>query len=575
MHAHATAVVLLVLAFSSWAHSHDASQGTPSVLVLASSDSAGGQAARPSGVPRISPNGRFVVFSSAEALVPADTNGSVWDTYLKDLATGQTELISVNLSGFSGNQESVYWADVSDDGRYVVFMSKATDLVAIPPANSAMLFLRDRQAGQTRIVSKLSNGQAVFGGPGSITPDGRFVLTGITAAIVPGDTNIWPDAYLYDVLADSMELVSVSSAGAAGNESAGGDAISDDGRFVVFTSFASNMVPGDLNGKADVFRRDRVLGATAIVSRSSAGASGNDSSFSFGVSNDGRWVGFQSYATNLVPGDTNGRMDVFLTDMVAGTTERVSVSSLGMQGDGMSYFGSMTSDGRFIAYATSSTNLVPYDVGLRWDILRFDRLSRTTIRLSVTDGGIEGDGDSQNPSISDGARAVAFDSFATNLVASDSNGRPDVFVRQSPVPVRYCSAKVNSLGCIPAIGSTGIPASSWPSGFRITVRDVLNQVAGSLFYSQGTAASLPFQGGTLCMSGPVRRTPVQSSGGTPSGSDCSGTFAFDFNQWMAGGTDPSLAAGQRIRAQFWSRDGGLPAPWSTSLTDALSFEIWP
>jgi hypothetical protein len=146
---------------------------------------------------------------------------------------------------------------------------------------------------------------------------------------------------------------------------------------------------------------------------------------------------------------------------------------------------------------------------------------------------------------------------------------------QSPAPERYCTAKTNSLGCVPSILSSGVPTRSWPGGFAIAARDVLNQASGTLIYSLGIAAAQPFQGGTLCMVGPIRRTQVQGSGGSPSGSDCSGTFALDFNVWMASGSDPALQAGLHVRAQYWSRDNGLPLPWPTSLTDALSFEIWP
>lgn len=134
----------------------------------------------------------------------------------------------------------------------------------------------------------------------------------------------------------------------------------------------------------------------------------------------------------------------------------------------------------------------------------------------------------------------------------------------------YCTSKINSLGCTPAIAAAGAPSVSNPASFDISADMVLNNKAGILFYGFGPNA-LPFQGGFLCVQPPTKRTPVQSSGGNPPPNDCSGTFSLDFNALIQSGTDPSLTAGTQVFSQYWSRDPASPS--TTSLTGGLSFII--
>jgi hypothetical protein len=161
------------------------------------------------------------------------------------------------------------------------------------------------------------------------------------------------------------------------------------------------------------------------------------------------------------------------------------------------------------------------------------------------------------------------------LHAGDTYGLADVYVRECPLPTTYCTAKVNSRGCLPAILPSGVPAASAPSGFTVDGQSVLNNTAGMLVYSTAGAAAIPFAGGTLCLQAPRRRTPAQPSGGATTGVDCSGRFSIDFNAWIATGVNPSLLAGVNVWAQYWSRDPGFSAPNNVSLTDAVSFTIGP
>ena len=211
-------------------------------------------------------------------------------------------------------------------------------------------------------------------------------------------------------------------------------AISADGRFVAFVSFATNLVPGDSNGRGDVFVRDRLTQTTERVSVDSAGTEGNSGSDGPSISANGRFVVFWSDATNLVRGDTNGVADVFVRDRLTRTTERVSVDSAGNEGNGASGLHShseysISADGRFVAFVSSATNLVPGDTNGAADVFVHDRLTRTTERVSVDSAGNEANSSSFDPVISADGRFVAFSSAATNLVPGDTNEQPDVFVR--------------------------------------------------------------------------------------------------------------------------------------------------
>ena len=222
--------------------------------------------------------------------------------------------------------------------------------------------------------------------------------------------------------------VSVASDGTQANDACGDASISADGRFVAFDSAASNLVPGDTNGHEDVFVHDRQTGQTTRVSVASDGTQGNDLSDYPSISGDRRFVAFESFASNLVPGDTNGYEDVFVHDRQTGQTSRVSVASDGTQGNSTSEDPSIGGDGRFVAFESHASNLVPGDSNGSLDIFVHDRQTGLTTRVSVASDGTQSDSYSRDPSISADGRFVAFQSQATNLVAGDTNDVTDVFV---------------------------------------------------------------------------------------------------------------------------------------------------
>ena len=214
-----------------------------------------------------------------------------------------------------------------------------------------------------------------------------------------------------------LECVSVSPTGQSADGSSYYPSISADGRYVAFTSEASNLVPGDTNGVLDVFRKDRLTGEVVRVSVGPGGEQGDDASYTSyltAISADGRYVCFASDARNLVPGDTNGREDIFVRDVLAGTTTRVSVGLGGVQADGDSQIASMSEDGNRIVFESRATNLIggrthPDNVYVR------DLAAGLTLLASVSSNGEIADGDSGYPAISGDGNVVAFLSDSHNL----------------------------------------------------------------------------------------------------------------------------------------------------------------
>jgi Tol biopolymer transport system component len=291
----------------------------------------------------------------------------------------------------------------------------------------------------------------------SVSGDGRYVAFESWATnLVPGDTNDRADVFVHDLVTRQTTRVSLASDGTEGNHWSSNPSISADGRYVAFYSYASNLVSGDTNGKADIFVRDRETHQTTRVSVDSHGLQANDNSWNVSISADGRYVAFLSYASNLVPGDTNscsiytgGRCpDVFVHDRGTQQTTRVSVASDGTQSNNESGQPSIAADGRYVAFYSSGSNLVPGDSNGRGDVFVHDRQTGGTVRVSVASDGTEGNGWSLWPAISAGGRYVAFESGASNLVAGDTNGSYDIFVhdRQTGETTRVSVASDGTQG---------------------------------------------------------------------------------------------------------------------------------
>jgi len=370
---------------------------------------------------------------------------------------GATELVSVNSAGQQGTGDSGAWGRpaISANGRYVAFESFAANLVTDDTNNRADIFFRDRQASTTTRVSLGNTGNQANGSSfqPAISGDGRYVAFESDATnLVSGDTNAANDVFVRDrQAAGSTTRVSVATGGAEANGASYQPAMSSDGRYVAFHSEATNLVSGDTNGATDVFVRDRDTDVDGIfdesgavsttrVSVDSAGAEANGASSQASVSSDGRYVAFESEATNLVSGDTNNAVDVFVRDRDtdgngifdeagAVSTTRMSVSSGGAQGDGGSGGPAIDWNGRYVAFSSTAANLVAGDSNGAADVFVRDRQAGSTTRVSVSSGGAEANGASYDPAVSWDGRYIAFSSTSTNLVSGDTNGADDVFVR--------------------------------------------------------------------------------------------------------------------------------------------------
>jgi Tol biopolymer transport system component len=572
-------LALAALAASAALCATASAQGTTERVSVASDGAqADGQSGFGQAAPQVSANGRFVAFDSLSTnLVPSDTNGLI-DVFVRDLQLGTTERVSVSSTGAESNGHSSCWS-ISGDGRYVAFLSDASNLVPGIPNPYSLVFVHDRLTGATECASVDSAGTPAnsYCGASSISSDGRYV-TFVSAAsnLVPGDTNGWEDVFLHDRQTGQTSRVSVDSTGQQANYVSYAPSMSADDRFVAFASYASNLVPGDTNGKVDVFVRDLQLGTTERVSVDSNGIQGNDHcSGDASISGDGRLVAFSSDASNLVPGDSNGATDAFVHDRLTGATSRVSVATGGAQGDSYSDWPSLSAGGRYVTFLSDADNMVPSDTNGRSDVFVRDLQLGTTERVSVDSNGVQGNDQSGGSSISPDGRSVAYSSSASNLVGGDTNSMPDIFLFEracSGSVSTYCTAKLNSLGCMPSIGSSGLPSQSGPDNFYATATNVRNNKLGMMLWSL-TPDSHPFFGGTLCVHSPIKRTPGQNSGGSATGNDCTGSYSYHFTQAYM--LQQLLPSDTTVYAQFWSRDPGFAPPNNIGLTNGLSFTICP
>lgn len=391
--------------------------------------SSGGQAdAGSAGRPALSADGNLVAFTSAATnLIPGVTGGRD-NVYLHSRSSGGLELVSVTPDGGEPNGASSN-PDLSADGRYIAFQTAATDLVPGGPAAEVVVY--DRVAHTTTPVS-VAGKRAADGQNPSISDDGRYVaFQSDNPDLAQGakGTGNPPYVYVRDLAKQKTMLVSVDGAGKFLGNFSRNPAISGNGRYV---AFQSNLVSGTANGSS-VFVHDLQTGSTVEVSVNSAGdtaARGDASAPS--ISSDGRYIAFDASAQNLVPGDTNQAQDVFVHDMLTGQTTRVSLDGAGNQADDSSDLLSagpqISADGRYVTFESAATDLVAGDTNAVADVFVHDLQTGTTTRASVDGAGGQADGASSEPAVDGDGSVVAFLSSATDLVPGDTNGVSDSFV---------------------------------------------------------------------------------------------------------------------------------------------------
>lgn len=382
----------------------------------------------------ISSDGRYVAFASEATnltAIPVDDpiNHNDYNVYIKDTQTGDIWMASKNDAGTAGGNNDSRDPSISDDGLYVVFESRATNLVAGDNNGEYDVFIYDRLADT---LVRISMDTALGESDGDsydpvITPDGRYVAFESDATdLVTGDGNAVKDAFVYDSLGagNGITLVSSNISGDEGNAISCDPDISDDGLFVAFASQATDLGPVTTALRYNVFLKDLTTGAVTLLSQNSSNAEGDADSEYPSISADGSIVAFESAATNLDTADTNTFTDVYIWD--TGVVELLSKDSAGDCGNGESIDASISADGSCVGFESEATDLVSNDTNGFWDVFIKNISTGAVERLSISISGPEDD-DSYNASLSSDGSYVAFDSDV-ELIAEDINTTRDVFV---------------------------------------------------------------------------------------------------------------------------------------------------
>jgi Tol biopolymer transport system component len=399
----------------------------------------GGEGNESAGLGSLSGDGRYVLFYSfATNLHPDDVDGTA-DVYLKNLSTGSLELVN-RATGVAGAKVSgpAGVTRPSFDGSRVAFETFES-LDPDDTDSTTDIYLRDLAAGTTTLVSRATGGAKANGitRQADLSADGRYVVFCSTA------TNLSPDAtdglfqvYLRDLVTGATELVSraTGAAGIRADQFCANPKVSADGGRVAFLTHATNLgVPGTVVQL--VYVRDRATNETRLVSRADgpAGAASLSAVLEFCLSDDGRRVGLVTQANNLDPNDAVDNLyDVFVRDYDAETTTHASRADGPAGADAAADCRgvSISGDARYVAFYSAATNLVAHDENGVRDVFVRDLAAGRTFRVSLRTFGAEGTGDSLRTSLSADGRIVAFESLAPQLVDGDGNGKQDVFVRQ-------------------------------------------------------------------------------------------------------------------------------------------------
>lgn len=444
------AIVVVVFAATGQSQSND--------IVRANVDSSGSQARSGNSVdPSLSESGRYLVFSSAATnLVSGDVTGFE-DIFLHDRQSAQTTRMSVTSASAGGNAASTE-PFIGADGKYLVFTSKATNLVSGDVGEFADIFLYDttQPVGTFTKISLDSGAENSDGDSASpaVSEDGRFVVFASDARdLVAGDGNGKTDIFLYDSqlvsVTNRIIRISVNSSDVEGNGNSTAPIISADGKYVAFQSDATNLVAADTNQKTDIFLYSREADTLIRISTNSVAVEGNGASTAPKISEDGRYTVFQSDATNLIDSDANGKSDIFLYDRQTPAISRVSLNSSGLETNGQSFAPAISLDGLFVGYLSDATNIVSGDTNNTagdgvLDAFVYSRSGGTSTRENVTLAGTQTSGAVSSIVVDGDGSVAAFTSDSDELVTSDTNEFIDIFVTDTSCPTDSDSDSTNN-----------------------------------------------------------------------------------------------------------------------------------
>ena len=442
----------------------------PGTTTRVSVDSTGTPASATSAGQVISQDGRYVVFASA-ALNLTSLSVSHQEVYRHDRVTGVTELVSVSRTAVA-TTGAAFAPSVSADGRFVVFQSFGSDLVANDTNGAMDVFVRDMTSGTTVAASTDASGAFVAGGgslgnfPGerAISDDGRYVVfTSTSAGLVTAANNNVAQVYVKDLSTGAVVRASVDGTGAAGNGASQHAVISGDGNVVAFESTSTNLSPLETSPLGQVYVRDLAAGTTTLGSVSESGAVADQAAAVPGLSRDGRYLVFET-ASKLTSSDNDFLYDVYLRDLTAGTTTLASPGT----GAGDSRAPSVSGDGGYVAFYSADSTLVSGDLNNANDVYLWSRSTGQLTLVSLNDAGQQGNAASTFPSVSANGGSVLFSSTASNLVSSPLTSTQQLYVRDlasdsAPVVAPLADAAVDEGVTFTASGSFSDPdgSTSW------------------------------------------------------------------------------------------------------------------
>lgn len=385
--------------------------------------------------PGLTARATYAVFSTDAANLVLGDGNAVADVFLQNLSTGAITLVSRTAQGVPGDDAS-YNPAVSADGAYVVFASDAGNLVPGNDNGVPDVLLEDGLSGAVSAVSTTAQGASANGTADnpSLSADGRYVaFDSLAANLVADDGNDAADVFVKNTQTGAVLLLSTTANGKQGDGGSYTPSLSADGSVLAFRSDAGNLVKDDSNQASDIFLKNLLSGAISRLSTTSSGAQANNGSYTPSLSADGLHLAFRSDADNLAPEDGNGVPDVFSKDLQTGAVTLISADATGLPGNGGSYTPSISAAGRYVAFRSDADNLVAGDDNGVSDIFIKDGKTGAIVRLSVAADGSEGNQASYNPSLSANGRFVAFESYATNLVPGDNDGKwSDIFLAANP-----------------------------------------------------------------------------------------------------------------------------------------------
>lgn len=552
-----------------------ASLALPQTVVAASVSTAGEFGNQDSSLADLTPDGRYLVFTSlASNFIGNDGNGRR-DIFRRDLVMGTTELVTFRLNNVGPPDGHSNGPNVSADGRFVAFQSDATTLIAGDTNGVTDIFVRDMVLGVTERISVTGTGAEASLASTRLraTPDLRYIVFSAGSALLPSDTNGDIDVYRYDRATGGLELVSVSSAGTSVPGYSFSGAISESGRYVVFESSSNVLVPGDTNPFTDLFLRDMVAGTTQLVTLTSQGSQIWSGASARSVSEDGSKVLFVS-ADAFDPTDTDGEHDVYLRDLGLGTTTLMSASQSGANPPRTISGGSwMSADGRHVLFSGIDP-YVPSDTNNKVDAYVRDLERGTIERISLSSTGAELDENSAVSAFTPGLGTIAFISRAGDVTPGSPSGFFQLFARRrgEEVGTSYCAAVQNSTGVsgvIRAFGSRVVAAND----LRLDAVG-LPRFSFGMFLASRTQDLVPMAGGSagnLCLGGAIGRfsAPGQIQSVGPAG---------NLSLTVDVGAIPQPTAfvpalpGETWNFQTWFREPSA-GPSSTNYTDGLAIQF--